>query len=63
MKKNIVQEKSYAFALRIVKLYRWLCEEKRSMFCQNNSLYPALPLGPMSRRLLAGSLKKTLPLK
>ncbi len=29
MKKNVVQDKRYAFALRIVKLYRWLCEEKR----------------------------------
>src|SRR5690349_2684939 len=28
MKENVVQRKSYAFALRIVKLYRWLCEEK-----------------------------------
>lgn len=27
--KNVVQEKSYAFALRIVKLYRYLCEEKK----------------------------------
>ncbi len=29
MKENVAQEKSYAFALRIVKLYRWLCEEKK----------------------------------
>jgi hypothetical protein len=28
MKENIIQERSYLFALRIVKLYRWLCEEK-----------------------------------
>ena|SRR2546425_10787600 len=28
MSKNIVQDKSYAFALRIVRLYKWLCEER-----------------------------------
>ncbi len=28
MKENVVQEKSYAFALRIVNLYKWLCKEK-----------------------------------
>lgn len=26
---NIIQVKSYAFALRIVKLYKFLCEKKR----------------------------------
>jgi four helix bundle protein len=29
MSKSIAQEKSYAFALRIVKLYRFLCSEKQ----------------------------------
>ena len=29
MKENIVQIKSYAFAVRIVKVYQYLCEEKR----------------------------------
>ena len=28
-KDNQLVDKSYAFALRIVKLYRYLCEEKR----------------------------------
>jgi hypothetical protein len=28
MKENIIQGKSYAFALRIVNLYCWLCEER-----------------------------------
>ena len=27
MGKNILKEKSYAFALRVVKLYRYLCEQ------------------------------------
>ena len=29
MKENIVQIKSYAFAVRIVKVYKYLCEEKK----------------------------------
>jgi four helix bundle protein len=29
MKENVVQEKSYAFALRVVKLYQYLCQEHR----------------------------------
>ena len=28
-KDNIVKEKSYAFAVRIVRLYKFLCEEKK----------------------------------
>lgn len=28
MGQNIIVEKSYAFALRIVRLYRYLCDEK-----------------------------------
>ena len=29
MKDNIIQEKSFAFAIRIVRLYQYLCEEKK----------------------------------
>lgn len=29
MKENIIEEKSFEFAIRIVNLYRYLCEEKR----------------------------------
>jgi len=29
MKKNIVKEKSFAFAVRVVNLYKFLVEEKR----------------------------------
>lgn len=33
---NVIQEKSYAFAIRIINLYRYLTEKKVNMFCQNN---------------------------
>jgi hypothetical protein len=29
LKENIIKEESYKFALRIVKLYKYLCEEKK----------------------------------
>lgn len=29
MKENIIVDKSKAFALRIIKLYKYLCEEKK----------------------------------
>jgi len=32
MKENIIQIKSYAFAVRIVKVYQNLCDEKKSIF-------------------------------
>lgn len=30
-KENIVKEKSYKFALRIIKLYKYLIENKKSL--------------------------------
>jgi len=29
MKDNVIKDKSYTFAIRIVKLYKYLCEEKK----------------------------------
>ena len=29
MKENIIQEKSFRFAIRIVNLYKFLCENKK----------------------------------
>jgi len=34
MKYNILQEKSFAFAVRIVKLYKFLCEEQAEELCK-----------------------------
>jgi len=30
---NLVQEKSYAFAIRIVRLYQYLTDKKKNMYC------------------------------
>ena len=33
---NITQDKSYSFAIRVVKAYKYLTNEKKNLFCQNN---------------------------
>lgn len=45
MSKNIVQEKSYAFALRIVRLYKWLCEEEREFVLSKQVLIAGTYIG------------------
>jgi hypothetical protein len=35
---NVIQEKSYAFAVRIVKLYKYLVDEKKEYVLSNKQL-------------------------
>lgn len=44
MKENVVKDKSFAFAIRIVKLYKYLVEEKKEFVFQNNYFVPVLLL-------------------
>jgi hypothetical protein len=32
MSKSVLKEKSFLFALRVIKLYKYLYEEKRNLF-------------------------------
>jgi hypothetical protein len=34
MSKSVLKEKSFLFALRVIKLYKYLCEKKRICFEQ-----------------------------
>lgn len=36
-----LSDKAIAFAVRIVNLYKWLCDEKESMCLASNSYVPA----------------------
>ncbi len=45
MSKNVVLEKSYAFALRIVRLYKWLCEEEREYVLSKQTLIAGTYIG------------------
>ena len=44
-KNNVVQEKSYAFAVRIVKVYKYLCEEKKEFTLSKQLLRSGTSIG------------------
>ena len=54
MKENVVQEKSYAFALRIVKLYRWLGEEKKEFVLAKQLLRSGTSIGANVEEAIGG---------
>lgn len=49
MSKNIVKEKSFLFAIRIVKLYKFLCDEKREFVLSKQVLRSGTSVGAMIR--------------
>ena len=50
MKKgNVVKEKSYAFAIRIVGLYKFLCEEKKEFTLSKQLLRSGTAIGALIR--------------
>ena len=49
MKKNIIREKTFAFALRIVKLHRFLNEEKREYVLSKQLLRSGTAVGALVR--------------
>jgi len=51
--KSILKEKSYAFALRIVKLYKYLCSDKKEYVISKQVLRSGTAIGA----LVQGSLK------
>jgi four helix bundle protein len=54
MKGNVVQEKSYAFALHIVKLYRWLGEEKKEFVLAKQLLRSGTSIGANVEEAIGG---------
>jgi len=49
MRENIVRTKSFAFAVRIVKLYQYLCEEKKEFVLSKQLLRSGTSVGAMVR--------------
>ena len=45
MKDNLIRDKSYAFAIRIVKLYKYLCEEKKEFVLSKQLLRSGTSIG------------------
>ncbi|MFK8113202.1 MAG: four helix bundle protein [Rubripirellula sp.] len=49
MKKNVVKEKSFAFAVRVVKLSRWLQKEKKEFVLSKQVLRSGTAIGALIR--------------
>ena len=48
-KENILREKSYSFALRVIKLYKYLYDEKREYVMSKQVLRSGTSIGAMVR--------------
>ena len=55
---NPIQKKSYAFALRIVKLYRFLCEEKKEFVLSKQIVRSGTSVGPNVEEAIGGQSRK-----
>jgi len=58
MKKNLIQEKSYAFALRIVILYKYLCESKKEYVLSKQMLRAGTSIGANVEEAIGGQSRK-----
>ncbi|MDL2297230.1 four helix bundle protein [Bacteroidales bacterium OttesenSCG-928-C03] len=58
MKENILREKSFRFAIRIVNLYKHLCEEKREFVLSKQVLRSGTSIGAMIRESEYSESKK-----
>lgn len=57
-KENIVQIKSYAFAVRIVKVYQYLCTEKKEFVLSKQLLRSGTSIGANIEEAIGGQSKK-----
>ncbi len=57
-KDNIVQIKSYAFAIRIVKVYKYLCEEKKEFVLSKQLLRSGTSIGANVEEAIGGQSEK-----
>lgn len=49
MKENVVKNKSFQFAVRVVRLYQFLCEQKREFILSKQLLRSGTSVGAMVR--------------
>lgn len=49
MKENVIKSKSFGFAVRIVKLYKMLCEQKREFVLSKQLLRSGTAVGALYR--------------
>ena len=58
MKNNIVQDKSYAFALRIIKLYKYLYKENNEYVLSKQILRSGTSIGANIEEAIGGQSEK-----
>ncbi len=58
MKENIIQIKSYAFAVRIVKVYQVLCDEKKEYVLSKQLLRSGTSIGANIEEAIGGQSGK-----
>ena len=58
MNKNIVMDKSKAFAMRVIKLYKYLCENKNEFVISKQLLRSATSIGANIKEAQCGQSKK-----
>ena len=58
MAESIILKKSKSFALRIIKLYKYLTEEKSSLYYPSNSYVAVQALAPTLRKELMDNPKQ-----
>jgi four helix bundle protein len=57
-KDNIIQQKSFAFAIRIVKLYKYLCDEKKEFVLSKQLLRSGTSIGANIEESIGGQSEK-----
>jgi len=58
MKENVIQDKSFKFAVRIVKLYKFLCEEKKEFVLSKQVLRCGTSIGANIEEAISGQSDK-----
>ena len=58
MKDNLVRDKSYAFAIRIVKLYKYLSKEKKEFVLSKQLLRSGTSIGANIEEAVGGQSEK-----
>ena len=53
-KDNVIQEKSFAFAIRIVNLYKFLCREKKEFILSKQVLRSGTSIGANIEESIGG---------
>jgi four helix bundle protein len=55
---NIIQEKSYSFAVRTIRLYKYLCEEKREYVLSKQLVRSGTSIGANVEEAIGGQSEK-----